>query len=428
MSIAPGAPDQAAATQLWTGVIADVEQPKRPIRVGIGLAVGVVLWLGAYLGVNAILLPAKVAELDPDGKAGVIALLATSAMIVATLANVLFGALSDLTRSRWGRRTPWIVFGSIASAVMLVVVSAMPTVGALLFAWCVYQFFLNAIVAPLIAVIADQVAPRHRGTISSIYALGYSAGLYGGQIVGAQFLGAIGPGFVLMAVLTLLSGPVAALLIREKSSLSMPRRRLSRSMLLENFSFPRRNVRDYYLALFGKFLIMAAAFGISNYQLYILTDYMGLDESATAATVSLVSLCLMVTALVMAAVAGPLADKLGTVKKPVIGAALLVAVGVLVPFFAAEPWSMVAYGVIAGIGIGAFNAVDQALNVEVLPNPDTAAKDLGILNLANTGGQILGPLLAAAAISAVSYQLVFPVACVLALAGAVLILLIRSVR
>ncbi|UKJ64854.1 hypothetical protein H1Q78_05570 [Cellulosimicrobium cellulans] len=58
----------------------------------------------------------------------------------------------------------------------------------------------------------------------------------------------------------------------------------------------------------------------------------------------------------------------------------------------------------------------------------TAAKDLGILNFANTGGQILGAVLAAAAITALGHDAMFPVAAALALVGAVVILLIRSVR
>ncbi|MGN0112384.1 MAG: MFS transporter, partial [Cellulosimicrobium funkei] len=99
----------------WSGTVEDGQQPRRPLRVGVALALGVVLWLGPYLGVNAVLLPARVAEIAPANKEAVVALLATSAMVVATIANILFGALSDLTRSRWGRRTPWIVVGSVAS-------------------------------------------------------------------------------------------------------------------------------------------------------------------------------------------------------------------------------------------------------------------------------------------------------------------------
>lgn len=406
----------------------DEHQPRVPLRVGVALALGCFLWLGPYLGVNAVLLPARIAEIAPDDKTGVVALLATVAMIVATLANIVIGAFSDLTRSRWGRRAPWLVVGSVGSAAMLLAVGRASSVGALLLTWAVYQIFLNAIVAPLIAVISDRVAPRHRGTISSIYAFGYSAGLYGGQIIGAQFLGGLWAGFVVLAALTLLSGPVAAVLLREPSSRDLPRRTLSRAMLLDSFSLPRKDCRDYYLALFGKFAIISATFAVSGYQLYILTDYMRLAEGSTAGYISSIATILMITALVMSAVSGPISDRLGRRKLPVVVAGVLVAIGVLVPAVSPNPWTMLVYAVVAGIGMGAFNAVDQALNVEVLPNQETAAKDLGVLNLANTGGQIVGPVVAAAAISAVGYEAMFPVAAVLALIGSGLILAIRRVR
>jgi len=417
-----------SATTSPSPVPTDDDQASVPVRVGVALALGCFLWLGPYLGVNAVLLPARVAEIAPQEKTGVIALLATVAMIVATLANVLIGAFSDLTRSRWGRRSPWLIVGSIGSAAMLLAVGRASTVGQLVLLWAIYQVFLNAIVAPLLAVISDRIAPRHRGTISSIYAFGYSAGLYGGQIIGAQFLGGLWAGFVVLAALTLLSGPVAVLLLREPSSRDLPRRGLSKAMLLDSFSLPRTDCRDYYLALFGKFLIISATFAISGYQLYILTDYMRLGDGSTAGYISSIATILMITALVMSAISGPVSDRIGRRKLPVVVAGVLVAVGVLVPAVSDSPWTMLVYAVIAGVGMGAFNAVDQALNVEVLPNQDTAAKDLGVLNLANTGGQIVGPIVAAAAISAIGYRAMFPLAAALALVGCVLILMIRRVR
>ena len=62
------------------------------------------------MGVNVVLLPAKTALLAGDGKASVVAVLSTSAMIVAAIANIIFGALSDLTRSRFGRRSSVVRF------------------------------------------------------------------------------------------------------------------------------------------------------------------------------------------------------------------------------------------------------------------------------------------------------------------------------
>ncbi|WP_445341931.1 MFS transporter [Bifidobacterium sp. ESL0827] len=412
----------------WSGTVTDEEQPKPPYRVGVALALVSFLWIGPYLGVQAVLLPSKVAVIAPSSKESVIAILSTSAMIVAALANIVFGALSDLTRSRWGRRTPWIVFGSIACAVMLIVVNMANTVVLLVLAWCIYQLFLNAIVAPSIAILSDMTAPRNRGVITSIYALGYSIGLYGGQIIGAQFLNKVTAGFIVMALLTLIAGPVGALGMREQSSLDMPKSRFDMHMVIDHFSFPVHHARDYYLALCGKFLIVSANFAISGYQLYILTDYMKQDSSQTSRLVSMISLCLMVTAIVMSAVAGPIADRIQRRKLPVVIASLFIAVGAFIPFLDNHPWTMIAYGVIGGIGMGTYNAVDQALNIEVLPNPDSAAKDLGILNLANTGGQVLGPVLSATLISAFGYQAIFPASTVCALGGAVLVGLIKSVK
>ncbi|MEV7608591.1 MFS transporter [Microbacterium sp. NPDC089320] len=416
------------AEPTWTGTVDDAAQPRRPLRVGMAVALGILLVTGPYMGVNAVLLPAHVAVISPDGKAGVLALIAAVAMLVATIANIVVGALSDLTRSRWGRRAPWMVGGSIGTAATLAVVPMIDTVPGLVAVWCVLQLSLNAAIAPIIAVISDRVAPRHRGTISSIYSLGYSGGIYGGQIVGAQFLGDVGTGFLALAALTVIAGPLCALLMREPSSLDMPKRRLDARAMLATFTFPIAGARDYYFALIGKLLIVAAKFAIAGYQLYILTDYMLLTEDETARYVSLISLCLMLTAFGMGAVAGPISDRLGRRRLPVVAAAGLIAIGALFPFLSPEPWTMIVYAIVAGIGMGAFNSVDQALNIEVLPDPATTAKDLGILNLANTGGQVLGPIVAAAAIAVSGYQGIFVLASALAVLGTIPILLIRSVR
>ena len=130
----------------------------------------------------------------------------------------------------------------------------------------------------------------------------------------------------------------------------------------------------------------------------------------------------------MAFVAGPIADRMSRLKLPVILSALLIGIGVFLPFISADPMMIILYAVFAGIGFGAFNAVDQALNIAVLPNPETAAKDLGILNLSNTGGQIAGPLLAAAVITAAGYQMLFVAAAVSALVAIVCFASIRRVK
>ncbi|WP_137597999.1 MFS transporter [Paucilactobacillus kaifaensis] len=404
------------------------QQKKLPVRTAIALAVGVVLWLGPYLGLVGVLVPQQVARINPDEKANIIAIMSTFAMIVSTIANIVEGALSDRTRSRWGRRTPWIVVGAIGTAVCILFWGKSVTAWQVILSDCVYMIFLNMIVAPLIAVIADRTSPKYRGTISSVYALGSAAGQYGGQAFASLFLPVPYTGFIVMAVLTALSGPVAALILKEKSTKEMPVEKITISNFSQNFAFPTEGARDFYLALFGKLAMQTASFAISGYQLYILTDYIKLHGGELQSYVTMISMILMVTAITLCIFAGPLSDKIGKRKVPVIIAGGLIAVGSLVPMIDTKPWVMLVYAAIVGVGMGMYNSVDQALNIEVLPDPKTAAKDLGLLNMANNGGQVFGPIFSAAIIGLIGYRGIFPLACAMAVIGSVLIIFIKKVK
>lgn len=425
MSTLTGAP---GAQSGWSGTTVDADQPHFPTRLAIGLAIGSFCWVVAYLGAVAVLLPARIAEIDPASKASIIALNSTVAMVVATLANLVIGAFSDLTRTRWGRRTPWIWVGAIGSLASLAHLGRVTTATGLIATWAVYQIFLNAIIAPLLATLADRIAPRYRGSAASSYALGLGVGGGLGQVIGAQFIGNASVGFIALGILTAIVAPAASILFREVSSLPMPKKTFDREMVLDNFVFARHDARDYYLALFGKFFIMVAKFSVQGYLLYILTDYMLLDKPGAGRYIALSATIIMFAGIAMAFLSGPIADKLGRIKLPVILSSLMIAVGVFLPFLSPTPEMILAYAVFAGLGLGAFNAVDQALNIAVLPNPATAAKDLGILNFANTGGQIAGPLLSAAVISASGYRALFVLAACAALIGALLFVAIRRVR
>lgn len=407
----------------------DEEQQKLPLIAGIGLVVGVFLWLGSYLGMVGVLIPARIAEIAPESKASVFAAMSAIAMVVSTIANILEGAWSDRTRSRFGRRTPWLYFGSIGAAVCTYFWGNATTVFGIIFWDAVYMIFLNAIVAPLIAVISDRVAPRHRGTISSMYAIGMSAGNYGGQIIASWFLGVHDYiGVMLMAVMVLLSGPLASIFLREKSTIGMPVQKLTMQNFLDNFAFPLKDCRDFYLALFGKLLIVSSQFTVAGYQLYILTDYIKLNESDTAAYISYISMILMVTAIVLSLISGPIADRMHWRKWPVVVSAALIGVGCLMPSFDNEAYLMLVYALIAGIGYGIFTSLDQALNIDVLPNVKTAAKDLGILNIANNGGQVVGPILTSAVIAAFGYDYIFHLGFGMAILGAIMLACIKRVK
>ena len=123
-------------------------------------------------------------------------------------------------------------------------------------------------------------------------------------------------------------------------------------------------------------------------------------------------------------------DRLRRRKLFAFGAALTVALSLIV-FSMSPGWPvLVAAFVVYGCGVGCFSAVDIALVTQVLPSQRDAGKDLGVINLANTLPQALAPALAVWSLGPThgDFRMFFLVASGLALAGGLAILPIRGVR
>lgn len=87
------------------------------IRFGAGFLLFGVLWMSGLGIVSAVLLPMHYKTIegaDPDALVGIVNAFTAVASLVA---NLMFGNFSDRSRSRFGRRTPWIVFGAVLGGV-----------------------------------------------------------------------------------------------------------------------------------------------------------------------------------------------------------------------------------------------------------------------------------------------------------------------
>ena len=401
---------------------------RAPWRLIPALALGVVLVIVPYTGSLVTLVPARIALVDPQHKVALVATVALAGAIVGLLANILFGALSDLTRSRFGRRAPWLVVGALGSGAMLFGLGHAASGGSIILWWCLYQLFLNAVLAPMVAVIPDRVPTQRMGLFSATYGAGMIVGGSGGIAIGGSLVLNTQTGFAIFAVLALASGLLFAVIAGEPSNRHVQRPTFTPRMLLHHFSFPRRGARDLYLALFGKLFQVIASYGLANFQLYVLTDYMHVGLAGAGAISAKVSLLGFPISIALGIVFGLVSDRIGRRKILVMGSALLSAIAVLFPYFVPAVWAFVIYGLITSAAQGIYSSVDQALNNEVLPSKETAAKDLGILNMATTGGMVLGPALCSIVVSATGYRQLFLMAGVSLVLSAVVIKTIRRVR
>ncbi len=401
------------------------------IRLGVGFTLTAFLGAIPWLAMNSVLLPDLLQRIDFSSKDAMISLISSAGAVVALLSNVIFGTFSDLTRSRFGRRTPWIISGGLVAGIAVALIALSNNAWAVVILMCIAQLGYNMMLAPFVATMSDRVPDKYRGTVSAFYGAGITTGQTMGTLVGSVMtntsLGfAIGGGiFALLGFITVAIWP------REKGNQDQHREEFSAAMILNSFR-PPRNAPDFYLALVGRTLMMAGYFMISSYQLYIVQYYIfgggeGSNSSARS-VIAIMSTITLVTSLVAAFVSGPIADYIGKRKLPVALASCLFAVGAAMPWIFPNEWGMYAFALIAGFGYGVYNAIDQALNVAILPNPEEAGKDLGILNLANTICTVLGSVFTAGIFMIFhSYALVFPVCIVVVLLAAFIIMQIKSV-
>ena len=397
------------------------------LRFGIGFALFSLLWMTAGTSGSGVLLPQRFDELNIGTPEVILGAMNSVGCIFALFANIIFGALSDITRSRFGKRTPWIVAGGFVTAAGYVLAFSSASLAGIVAGWSIVQVGVNMMIAPAVAVLSDRIPENVRGTFSSFYGGAMIVGQSAGTFLGSKFIDTMGVGFVIGAVLFAITGILTIIIwpadrsskVGSAADDTKANVKLSPAAIAKSFIPPTKNCRDFYLALVGRLLLIFGWSMISGYGLSV--D----DAASTLATMSLIS---MVVLMICSVVSGPISDKLHKRKIIVAIGSVIIAVGVAIPFFMPTALGMMLYAGIGGVGYGIYIAVDQALNVDVLPSADEAGKDLGILNLANTVGQVLAPVATGAIVVATgSYAQIFPVAIVSVLIGAVVIMLIKKV-
>lgn len=405
-------------------------------RLVPGLIIGPASWLGPYIVASSLFLPAMLQAIDSNNKVQLVALFSTLAMVVAAISNMLAGSISDRTRTRFGKRTPWIVIGAVVFMLAMIASSFAPNQWFLLGTWLIGQIGLNFIVAPMVAWI-DMAPVDGRGTASSAYGgLGMALGNNGFTIFGAMLLGQYRLGFIIFGIITFIGTLIAVFIVKEPSNTNetndisefeeQTEKPKSMHALLK--IFPSWSIgRDYYLALIGKIFQGVGNFAITGYLLYIMTDFLHKGTQDTQSAIQLINTIMLIFGIAMGLFSGPVVDKLKVLKLPVALSTISLAAAALSLFIIRNDFGIMLYGLLAGFGMGLWNSLDNLLNLEVIPDKSRVAFFLGVYNLGNTVTQAIAPVLAAIMISLFGYSAIFIMSFVFSLIGGILILAIKSV-
>ncbi|MGN7859148.1 MFS transporter [Microbacterium sp. 22303] len=346
--------------------------------------------------------------------------------LVGIIAAPVSGRWSDRTRSRWGRRRPWAIGGSLLAAVGLVLTGIVAGPVAVGGAWIVVSVGVSVASAALTAMIADQLTTQ-RGAASAAASSAQAVGIVVG--VGAVVLIGLNvqQSYYLMAAIIAVIGSGTALLLPDAPAheLALPApRTVARTASWRD--------RDFLWLLVSRFVVnIGNAFGTSLLLFFLLY---GVRVPSAQAQDDLLILIVIYTVFVVIAsiVAGIISDRASAnplrVRRRItaVSAVVQAVSGVVILISPSFEMTAVAAGIM-GAGYGAYMAVSLAFATDLLKDPDDHARDLGLVNVSAQLGQLLGPLLGAGLVALVGgFGLLFGAAAVLSLVGAAMTYAVRA--
>ncbi len=343
-----------------------------------------------FIPLLTLLLPGKAELIGGEGKAVLLGQIAMIGGLVAAAANLVFGTLSDRSRTRFGRRRPWILGGLAGIAASMVFIARSETVTHLLLAVVLFQIAMNALYGPLSALVPDMVPDSRKGLVSAWA----GAALPVAALFTAVAVVPLAPDVSLQ--FTAVMGAAAILILPFALTLKEPRARLHATGF--RFSLAAFRDRNFGFAFVSRLLMESAVAIHTLYLLYFLQGLPGATGLAGRHPLEVFGLLLVTgtAAATLAGFVGGIASDRFRARRPLVslgGLLMAAGLGVLVA------WPVWPVPVIAqllfGMGHGLHATTVAAMTAEVLPYPEAAGRDLGVMNIAVALPQSLAPALAA---------------------------------
>jgi MFS family permease len=365
-----------------------------------------------WLGINSIMGGIGVAVVErvsawyPADKGFYLALQGAVIVWVNILVQPTIGMISDYTKTRWGRRKPYIAIGATLDVVFIVGLATSNTYLVLVAFLLLLQFSSNFAQGPFQGYVPDLVPEKQVGLASAMVGamqtLGY---IFGTIVVSISYLlpkGADGStDFTLptiaLGIIEFATAMGTVLWVREGGA---PRDRRGRSWVQIGLSAWGTDIlreRSFVYLVLSRLMFFAGINAlIGGWAIVFFTQTLHMTPADKALYIPLNS---AVVALVTVASTFPsarISDRIG--RKPVIYVACAIgAAGLAVISIAPGIPVFLLGGALVGVASGTFLAVDWALMTDIIPKA-ASGRFMGISNIAvaasgTIAGWLIGPLI-----------------------------------
>jgi MFS family permease len=411
-------------------------QANTSMKRSIGFLFGMsMLMLGTNLvwtAYNSILLPTLVEGVLTEGKGLATGLIGFFGTMLAIIISLISGILSDHSASRWGRRTPPILIGSLIGLPLIglptlflaptlrpvFLSAALPII---ILSYCGMQFATNVGNGAWWPLLVDVVPEHQRGTASGIQGFLTMIGATIGIVVVTMLNeeGRTGTALWLIGGVLAASGIINALVLRGKDKPADASDKISLGQALRDMFRVRTRVMVFFWLVFAVLLAYMGINGLQFFARYFFQVYFpAVNPDAAFRMMGSISLVMTILASVAS---GVLSDKIG--RRPLIlWGMFLCAVTTLLMGLTGNYLVFLVLAGIRAIATGPIMAIVPALAGDLAPK-DEAGQYMAYNNL-STGlsgalsGLIFGVILVT--LTRTTFMALFIISAVLFLLGGII--------
>ncbi|WP_350346783.1 MFS transporter [Agromyces sp. G08B096] len=413
------------------------DEPQQPMSRGY------IVWLmlASFGASMAMMVPlsygiaVRITELAP-GHEEVLGFITGIAQVVYLVLSPLVGIWSDRTRSRLGRRSPFIYLGAAIGLSGLVVIGLAPSLLIVGAGWVLGMVGWSIAGAALQTIQADKLPEAQRGKVSALTGLMTQIA----PVLGIGVAYAVSSNTFLVFVVP---GAIGAVLLAlfplikpEGSSKGLaPSNQVTLKSVVASYGFNIRKYPDFAWNWLGRFVFFIGLYFNTTFGTFFYAQRLDMPVREVAGVVATVGMVGVLAAAIGAIVGGFLSDKLQRRRLFVMIAAVLFVVGAVTE---ATAWSLpqiVVGAVLMQLAIAVFATVDQAIVYAIIPERNEAGRYMAVIQFAQKIPSAVAPLLAGlvimigAAEGVKNYTLLYLTGAVFALLGGLIILLkVKSIR
>lgn len=348
----------------------------------------------ALLTPALVLLSVKIINIDPTNYTNTFGLCSVFGTTFAIIAPPLGGALGDHTRLKFGKRRTWLVVGGTVGAIGMLLMGFSTTITPLIIGWMIVQFFYNLAGASFSGLMPDQLPEDKRASFSGIIGIVQPLGVLIGMMLSYLLSGKhVGILWIILTVFGVLGPIITCFMIKDTPAEPRTKEKISLKKSLTSIYPSPRKYPNFTKAILLKLLFLMG-YGAGSYLTIMLAKRFGMSGDAAGKLVSLINLLGLVLTAFASIIGGVLSDKT-KMQRPFItiaGICFIISLGF--DMFATNITLVMIGAVFAALGFGIFNSTDASLVLRVLPDPENAGKDFGLMASANNLQGVLIPMLA----------------------------------